>query len=146
MVCGADGRVGWPDAVVAVAVTSYVVPGARPVSVQSYGTVHVTVMGVPPPMGVAVRVYGPVTPLDVGETSTLTDEGPTVTSIAGAPAPGVTTVNAGDGGVRLPVAVSVPAAVTEYVVPGLSPVSVQSGVAHVTVMGVPPPTGTAVRV
>ena len=56
MVCGADGGVGWPDAVVAVAVTSYVVPGARPVSVQSYGTAHVTVMGVPPPMGVAVRV------------------------------------------------------------------------------------------
>ena len=147
MVCGADGGVGWPDAVVAVAVTSYVVPGARPVSLQSYGTLHVTVMGVPPPMGVAVRVYGPVTPLDVGETSTLRDEGPTsVTSIAGAPEPGVTTVNAGDAGVGLPVVASVPTAVTEYVVPGLSPVSVQYGVAHVTVMGVPPPTGTAVRV
>ena len=34
-VVGADGGVGWPEAVVAVAVTSYVVPGARPVRTQS---------------------------------------------------------------------------------------------------------------
>ena len=35
MVVGADAGVGWPKAVVAVAVTSYVVPGARPVRTQS---------------------------------------------------------------------------------------------------------------
>ena len=93
MVCGADGGVGWPDAVVAVAVTSYVVPGARPVSLQSYGTLHVTVMGVPPPMGVAVRVYGPLTPDANGETSTVAVLGPvTVASMAGEPVAGVSMV------------------------------------------------------
>ena len=55
-VVGAEAAVGWPEAVVAVAVTSYVVPGARPVRTQSYGTEQVTVIGCPPPMGVAVRV------------------------------------------------------------------------------------------
>ena len=53
---GADADVVRPEAVVAVAVTSYVVPGARPVRTQSYGTEHVTEMGAPPPMGVAVKV------------------------------------------------------------------------------------------
>ena len=53
---GADAAVVRPEAVVAVAVTSYVVPGARPVRTQSYGTEQVTVIGCPPPMGVADRV------------------------------------------------------------------------------------------
>ena len=53
---GADAGVVRPEAVVAVAVTSYVVPGARPVRTQSYGTEQVTVIGCPPPMGVAVKV------------------------------------------------------------------------------------------
>ena len=60
-VVGADAGVG-PDAVEAAAVTSYVVPGGRPVMLQSYGTAHVTVIGEPPPTGVAVTVYGPLLP------------------------------------------------------------------------------------
>ena len=40
-----------------------------------------------------------------------------------------------------------PTAVTAYVVSGVSPVTGQSlGLAHVTVMGVPPPTGTSLTV
>jgi len=102
-VVGADAGVGWPEAAVAVAVTAYVVPGARPVRTQSYGTAHVTVMGVPPPIGVAVRVYGPVTPEEVGDTSTLMEPEPLTTALrAGAPAAGVVIVPAGDGGVGLP--------------------------------------------
>ncbi len=108
MVVGAEGGVG-PDAVVALAVSSYVAPGARPARVQSYGTEHVTAMGCPPPIGVAVSVKGPVTPDDDGEMSTLTDPGPvTATSSAGAPAAGVVMVAAGDGGVGRPEVASVP--------------------------------------
>ena len=51
----ADGGVGLPDGPVAVAVTAYDVPGERPVTKQSIGAAHVIVMGLPPPMGVAVR-------------------------------------------------------------------------------------------
>ena len=56
MVLGADGGVGLPDALVAVAETAYDVPGERPVSTQSLGTAHAIVMGLPPPMGAAVKV------------------------------------------------------------------------------------------
>ena len=52
----------WPEAVVAVAVTSYVMPGARPVRLQSYGTEQVTTIGEPPPRGSALIVYGPLLP------------------------------------------------------------------------------------
>ena len=56
MVLGADGGVAFPEGPVAVAVTAYDVPGDRPVTTQSVGTSHVTVMGLPPPLGAAVRV------------------------------------------------------------------------------------------
>jgi len=66
-------------------------------------------MGVPPPMGVAVRVYGPVIPGADGDIVTLIPAGPIVVeSIAGAPSSGVTTVSLGDGSVGLPVVVSMP--------------------------------------
>ena len=56
MVLGADGGVGLPDGPVAVAVMAYEVPGERPFNTQSIGTEQVTVMGLPTPMGAAVRV------------------------------------------------------------------------------------------
>lgn len=60
-------------------------------------------------MGVAVRVYGPVTPGDVGDTSTLMAPEPLTRAFrAGAPAAGVVMVPAGDGGVGLPVDASMP--------------------------------------
>lgn len=66
-------------------------------------------IGVPPPIGVAVRVYGPVIPDTDGDTVTLIPAGPKmVESIAGAPSSGVTTVSPGDGSVGLPVARIVP--------------------------------------
>ena len=78
--------------------------------------------------------------------STLTDSPTTVTAMAGALAPGVTTVPAGEGGVGLPVDASVPVADTVYAMPGVRPVRAQVGEAHVAVTGAPPPMGTAVRV
>ena len=66
-------------------------------------------MGVPPPIGVAVRVYGPVTPEDVGDTSTLMEPEPLTTAFrAGAPAAGVVRVSSGDGEVGFPDNVSIP--------------------------------------
>jgi hypothetical protein len=55
MVVGAEYGVG-PEAVLAVAVISYVVPGASPVRTQSYGAEQVTVIGCPPPIGIATRL------------------------------------------------------------------------------------------
>ena len=51
-------------------------------------------------MGVAVRVYGSVTPDEEGDSVTLIPAGPMmVESIAGAPNAGVTSVSPGEGGV-----------------------------------------------
>ena len=106
---------------------------------------QVTVTGLPPPTGTAVTVYGPLVP-GAGDTFTSTLEGLVAcTSTTGEPAAGVVTVWGGDAGVGALLG-PVPVAVTSYVVPGASPVRVQSGVAQVTVMGEPPPTGTAVTV
>ena len=109
---GADGGVGLPDGPVAVAVIAYDEPGERPVMTQSMGTEHVTLMGLPPPMGSAVRVYGPVTPKDERVMSALREDPKTTTFIAGAFALGVTTEPAGEGGVGLPEEASVPVAET----------------------------------
>ena len=46
-----------PVAVVAKTVTSYARPGVKLVAGQSVRDVHVTTTGVPPPAGVAVKVY-----------------------------------------------------------------------------------------
>lgn len=54
---GAEAGVFVPDGVVAVTDTSYEVPGARPFMGQFVGFAHVTVMGAPPPLGTAVKVY-----------------------------------------------------------------------------------------
>ena len=75
------------------------------------------------------------------------DPGPeTVAASAGAPAAGVAMTSDGEAGVGLPVEVSMPDTVYEYVVPGFRPASVQSGVAQMTESGLPPPIGVAVNV
>ena len=53
---GAEGGVSVPAAVVPVTVTSYAVSGASPGIGQFLGVGHVTVIGEPPPTGVAVKV------------------------------------------------------------------------------------------
>ena len=106
---------------------------------------QVTVMGLPPPTGVAVTVYGPPEP-GAGVTVTVAAVGPVAcTSTAGAPAAGVVMVSGGDAGV-VPPPELVPVAVISYVAPGLSPATVQWEAAHVAVTGEPPPTGVAVSV
>jgi len=112
MTTGADTGVGCPQALVAVEVTSYVVPAARPVRTQSAGTKHVTVVGEPPPMGDATSVYGPVTP-GAGDMSTLIEPDPVTAALStGAPTAGVTMVAEGEGGVGRPVAISTPETAT----------------------------------
>ena len=112
MLVGAETGVVRPEAVEAVAITSYVVPGARPVRLQSYGTGQVSMIGCPPPIEVAARVYGPVIP-GGGEIKANASDGPsTVSSIEGASAAGVASVTDGAGGVGSPEVVSVPVNVT----------------------------------
>ena len=107
---GAD--VVGPEIAVAVTVTSYVFPGARPARLQSYGSEHTTVMGAPPPIGVAATVYGPLVPL-TGDTSTIIEPGPvTVTAKDGAVTPGVVSGCGGEGPVELFDEMSTPRAVT----------------------------------
>lgn len=55
MVLAEDGRVGLPSTPTPVAETSYVTPGFNPVMGQ-VGVLHTTVIDVPPPKGVTVRV------------------------------------------------------------------------------------------
>ena len=127
---------------VLVVVMSYVEPGVRP-AIAQVATGQVTVMGSPPLLGVAVTVNGPREP-GAGDTATVAVVGPVAcTSIAGAPEPGVVTVSGSDAGVGEPVG-PVPFAASLYMVPGNSRLMVQSGVAHVTVIDGPPPTGVAV--
>lgn len=132
MVVGVESGVG-PDAVEAVAVTSYVVPGFRPVRLQSYGTEHVMVIGEPPPIGVAVTVYGPLLPTG-GEYVTLRVVGPVAWAMMG----DWLTVNVvniffGDGNVAVPVDVVLPTTNTSWIVPGCKPVREQLTVAQITV-------------
>lgn len=110
-VVGADDGVG-PDAVEAAAETSYVVPGGRPVMLQSYGTAHVTDIGEPPPTGVAVTVYGPLLPAG-GEYVALILVGPVAWAMIGeCPMDIVVNIFFGDGIVAAPVDVDLPIANT----------------------------------
>ena len=72
---GAEAAVGWLPAPVLVTVTSYDVPGARPARLQFEAEEHVTVMGAPPPIGVAVIVNGLLVPM-TGDTVTVIAPGP----------------------------------------------------------------------
>lgn len=52
----AEGGVSAPAAVVPATVTSYAMPDVSPGIGQFLGAGHVTVIGAPPPTGVAVKV------------------------------------------------------------------------------------------
>lgn len=143
-VSAAEAAVGVPAALTPVAVTAYVVPGPSPAKLHSVLGQCLTTAG-PPPVGVAVTVYGPVTaPPGGGETVAVAVLGPVGLALtAGAPAGGVATDSAGEGGVARPLA-AVAVAVMLYVWPGTRPSSGQAGEAHVFVTVAPPPTGVAV--